>query len=849
MSDPAPPRAAQPWQQGLDAATAELKCSVGGLTDADAARRIAQYGRNELRTRTHRAIILQLLSRFANPLILLLLAAASISAFTGDVTSFVVILLVITLSVTLDFVQEFRAGRAAERLQQSVALRVTLVRNGREQERLASEVVPGDVVLVRAGDLVPADGLVLESRDLFVQQAVLTGEPYPVEKHAAEKAGPDAAPDVSSVFMGTSVLSGGARLLVCRTGRGTALGEISRTLTLRPPMDAFQTGVRSFGLLILRLAAVMVVLVLVVNAVFHRPWLESFLFAIALAVGLTPELLPMVVTITLSRGAIRMARARVIVKRLAAVHDLGSMDVLCTDKTGTLTAAQIHLEKHLDPLGQDSARVLELLAINSALQTGLRNPLDQAVLKAAPDAPGTWKKVDELPFDFVRRRLAILADDGRERRLVVKGALEEVLRVCTRLDSGGVAEPRPLDDAARAAIRALYQALGQDGLRVLGVAWKPMDSSAAHLAPADEAELIFAGLAAFEDPPKPGAAEAIHALAHAGVTVKIITGDSELVTQHVCGELKLAMSGVLLGDEIEAMDDSALDQRVEATSLFCRVTPAQKNRVILALKRRGHAVGYLGDGINDAPALHSADVGLSVDGAVDVAKEAADMILLDTDLGVLLRGVLEGRRTLGNILKYVRMGTSSNFGNMFSMAGGTVLLPFLPMLPVQILVNNLLYDVSEIPIPLERVDRAELERPRRWDVKSIRNFMLVVGPVSSVFDFLMFFVLRQFFHASEVLFHTGWFVESLATQVLVIFVIRTRGNPLRSRPAALLTLTSLGVVALAAALPYTPLGARLGFAPLPAALFPILGAMVLAYLVMVQLVKRWFYRRFEPVTP
>jgi Mg2+-importing ATPase len=644
--------------------------------------------------------------------------------------------------------------------------------------------------------------------------------------------------------MGTSVISGTASMLVCRTGASTSLGEISDSLVVKPPATAFESGIHNFGVLILRLAILMVLFVLLVNALFHRPWLESFLFAVALAVGLTPELLPMVVSVTLARGALRMAKERVIVRRLPAVHDLGSMDVLCTDKTGTLTEAQIRLEKHLDPLGRDSARVLELAFLNSSMETGLKNPLDDAILRHTEVDVSAWRKIDEVQFDFERRRVSVLADDGRRRQLVLKGAFEDVLAHCTGYEADGPGHLLPLDDAARSSAVRCFESLSREGFRVLGIAWKETGRDQVHAVVDDETELVFAGFAAFEDPPKASAAEAVRALTASGVRVKVVTGDNELVTQHVCAELGLPVTGVLTGGEIQTMTDPALAARAEGVNLFCRVAPAQKNRVIHALRSRRHVVGYLGDGINDAPSIHTADVGISVEGAVDVAKEAADLILLDQDLGVVHRGVLEGRRTFGNIMKYVMMGTSSNFGNMFSMAGGTLVLPFLPMLPVQILVNNFLYDISEIPIPLDSVDREFLERPRHWDVASVRNFMLVVGPVSSIFDFLTFYVMRHVFHAGERLFHTGWFIESLATQVLVIFVIRTRGNPFRSRPSSILTATSLAVVVAATVLPYTPLGARLGFVPAPGLFFLILAGMVVAYLVMVQVVKTWFYRRF-----
>jgi Mg2+-importing ATPase len=836
------------WQCTLESLETDLRTKGAGLDDAEAARRRAVYGPNALHPRRERALALQFLSRFRNPLIILLLAAATISAFTGDVASFVIIAVVVVLSVTLDFVQEYRAGRAAERLKQSVAFRATVVRSGRTVEATADQIVPGDVVLLKPGDLVPADGRVIEARDCFVNQSLLTGESFPAEKHAGEIG--DTPADLGSAsnaaFMGSSVISGTASVLVCSTGAATSLGEISDSLMVKPPVTAFESGIHKFGLLILRVAILMVLFVVLVNALYHRPWLESFLFAVALAVGLTPELLPMIVSVTLSRGALRMAKERVIVRRLPAVHDLGSMDVLCTDKTGTLTEARIRLEKHVDPRGRDSARVLELAFLNSSMESGLKNPLDEAILRHTEVDVSGWRKIDEVQFDFERRRVSVLADDGRQRLLVLKGAFEEVLAHCTQYEADGPGNLLPLDDPARSNAVQFFESLSREGFRVLGIAWKEVPRDQVHAVVDDETELVFAGFAAFEDPPKASAADAVRALTGSGVTVKIVTGDNELVTQHVCAELGLPVSGVITGAEIQAMNDAALSARAEVVSLFCRVAPAQKTRVIQALRSRGHVVGYLGDGINDAPSIHSADVGLSVDGAVDVAKEAADLILLDHDLGVVHRGVLEGRRTFGNIMKYVMMGTSSNFGNMFSMAGGTLILPFLPMLPVQILVNNFLYDISEIPIPLDNVDPDTLARPRHWEMSSIRSFMFVFGPVSSIFDFLTFYVMRHLFAAGEQLFHTGWFIESLATQVLVIFVIRTRGNPLRSRPSAILTVTSLGVVAIAVALPYTPLGARLGFVPVSGLFFLILAGMLAAYLVLVQMVKTWFYRRFAP---
>jgi Mg2+-importing ATPase len=751
-------------------------------------------------------------------------------------------------SVTLDFIQEYRAGQAAERLRSSVSVRVSVYRDGALVELPTTHLVPGDVVALSAGDLVPADGRIIEARDFFVNQALLTGEPYPVEKHPGEITGE--AADIESAsnaaFMGTSVISGAAKLLICATGDRTVLGGIADTLSTRPPPTEFERGTRQFSLLILRLTVLLVLFVLLVNTFLHRPWLETFLFAVALAVGLTPELLPMVVSITLARGAVRMARKKVIVKRLAAIQNLGSMDVLCTDKTGTLTEARIRLERHVDGLGRESERVLWLAYVNSSFETGLKSPLDDAILAHEELDVSSWRKIDEVPFDFERRRVSVLVDDGRTRLLAVKGAPEDVLRLAVEYEANGPGELRPLDEAARAVVQAQFDALGKEGFRVLGIAWKNVPQGHDHAVVDDETELVFVGFTAFLDPPKETAAMALQALARSHVDIKIVTGDNELVTKHVCASLGLPIRGVLTGDEVARMDDHALRIRVTKANLFCRVTPAQKNRIILALKQRGRVVGFLGDGINDAPALHAADVSLSVDTAVDVAKEAADLILLEHDLGVLHDGVLEGRRTVGNIMKYILMATSSSFGNMFSMAGASLFLPFLPMLPIQILLNDFLYDTSEVPIPMDRVDPGYLAMPHRWDMGFIRNFMLVFGPISSVFDFLTFYVMLAVFHADETLFHTAWFIESLATQVMVIFIIRTRLNPLRNAPHPGLSITSLSVVGIALLLPFTPLGAYFGFVAVPSDFLLILLAMVVTYLFTVELVKRWFYRRFGP---
>ena len=833
------------WNRSLSNVMLELESGASGLGARQAAARLASTGPNVLEAQRRFSQLRRLAGRFANPLILILFVAAAISALTGDLASSGIIIVMVLIGIVLDTVQEERADAAAERLRRSVELVETVLRDGKPARLPSREIVPGDVVLLSAGDLVPADGRVIESDDFFVNEAALTGEPFPVEKHACEMPAVDLSGATNSVFMGSSVVGGSASFLVFATARQTELGKIAGTLRRAPPPAALERGTYRFGLLIARLTILLALCALLFNLLRHHPLLESFLFAVALAVGLTPELLPMIVSVTLARGAMRLGHKRVIVKRLAAVHDLGAMDVLCTDKTGTLTESRIELVRHVDLTGEESERVYFLAALNSRFEAGLKSPLDEAILKHSSAAGSNgWRKIDEVPFDFERRRVSVLLEDHSQRLLVVKGAPEDVLRLCTHYETtgGAVAE---LDSQARDRARSQYESLAAEGFRLLAVASRGTAATVDHASVSDETALIFAGFTAFLDPPKQSASAAVADLERAGVAVKILTGDNELVTRHVCMSLGLSVRGMLLGSDVDKMGDEALAARVEATDIFCRVTPAQKNRILLALKRRGRTVGFLGDGINDAPALHSADVGVSVDSAVDVAKDAADLILLDQDLGVVVEGVREGRRTFGNIMKYVMMATSSNFGNMFSMAGAALILPFLPMLPIQVLLNNLLYDISEVPIPLDQVDDADLARPRHWDINFVRNFMLVLGPVSSVFDFLTFGVLLLVFRADAALFHTGWFIESLATQTLVIFVIRTRGSVLKSRPHPALVASSLGMIGVALAAIYSPLGAVLGFVNLPPAFMAVLALLTAAYLALAETVKRQFYRRLD----
>jgi Mg2+-importing ATPase len=830
------------WRDAAQLETLRHADAAQGLSADRAAQRLVEVGPNRFGHMRALPGWRQYLRHFRNPLVLTLLLASAVSAVTGEATNFLIIAAIVLLSVTLDFWQELRAGQVVERLRQSVAVRATVLRSGQWQEHPVAELVPGDVVQLTAGDLVPGDALVLQARDFFVNQSVLTGESYPVEKHPGMPAAMQDLQDAThAVFMGSSVVSGMAQAVLVRTGEDTAMGEVASSLNQEAAPTSFELGMRRFGMVILRLTFLLVLFVLLVNGLMGRPLLESFLFAVALAVGLTPELLPMVVSVTLSRGAMRMAQQAIVVKRPSAIQDLGSMDVLCTDKTGTLTEARIRMERHVSPVGADSDRSLQLAWLNSHFESGLRSPLDEAILEHRSFDASAWTKIDEVPFDFERRRVSVLLAQGGQRELVVKGAPDDILKLCTRYEDGDAQVP--LHEVALAQVRATCHTLEDEGFRVLAIAWRTVPATHDHAVVNDESELVLVGFAAFLDPPKESAAGALQALQQAGVAIKVVTGDSDRVTQHVCQRLGLPVQGVLTGAEIAQMSDEALRAQVESVNLFCRVNPAQKNRVIQAIRARGHVVGYMGDGVNDAPSLHAADVGLSVDSAVDVAKAAADMILLRPDLRILQDAVLEGRRTFGNILKYILMGTSSNFGNMFSMAGAVLFLPFLPMLPTQILLNNILYDLSELPIPFDAVDAQDTAQPRVMEMGLIQRFMFTIGPVSSLFDFITFAVLLKVFDASEALFQTGWFVESLCTQVLVIFVIRTRGNPLHSRPHPMLTATSLGIVALAMALPFTPLAGVFGFTPLPAGFYAALALMVLVYLLLVMVVRRQVERR------
>ena len=839
---------------------ADIQVDAGaGLSTTEARLRLSKIGPNEPVSLRRTSGLVQILFLFINPLAIILLVASAISAAVGEVLNASIIALMVLLSAALNFVQTYRSQRAVERIRKEVAPTATVLRDGSWTEIPRRELVPGDVIRLTAGDLVPADAWLFKVRNLHVQQAALTGESLPVEKEALDlhTISQDTSDD-HKVFLGTSVVSGTGTALVMATGKSTAFGDIATRLATKPPETEFERGTRQFGLLIMKTTILLVLFVLLISVVLHHNFLESLLFAVALAVGLTPEFLPMITTVTLGQGAVHMARKKVIVKHLEAMQNFGSIDVLCSDKTGTLTSGEMALDQHLDPFGTPSERVFLLAYLNSLHETGVSNPLDQAIKSQAikqsrssnpldaavlqhdhPDIHA-YRKIDEIPFDFERRRVSIVVEHENERLLITKGAPESVLPVCSAYELNG--QQYPLDADSRARAEATYRELCARGFRMLAVAYSAVPQQDIYRA-GDEKDLVLAGFLTFSDPPLESAKLALRDLSRDGIQVKILTGDNELVTQHICAQVGLSDGRIILGDELERMTDTALAHVVEQTSVFARVSPAQKNRIILALKHRSHVVGYLGDGINDAPSLHAADVGISVSTAVDVAKDAADIILLERSLNVLHEGIIEGRKAFGNVMKYLLMGTSSNFGNMFSMAVASLFLPFLPMLPTQILLNNFLYDLAQVTIPTDHVDQTFIHKPQRWNVKMIRDFMIYIGPISSIYDFLTFFALLKVFSASEQLFHTGWFVESLATQTLVIFIIRTAGNPFRSRPSLALTATTMAVVLAGIVIPFTSLGRILGFTPLPLAFFLFLAGATGTYLLLVEIVKRKLMRR------
>lgn len=835
----------------------DLETSAEGLTNAQAAQRQKIYGTNRLATDARGAALGEFARKLLTPLNGLLLALSALSYLLGDRRAAGVIVTIVSLSVLLAFVQERRASLAAGKLRAMVRLHASVRRPEAGDidegfvETAMDELVPGDIIRLSAGDMIPADVRLIEARDLFVNQSTLTGESLPVEKFVRVSVSPTEPLAASTLaFMGSNVVSGFARAVVVLTGEQTFFGGMAKELVERDHVSAFDESIRKFSLLMIRFMLVMAPAVFLINGYLKGDWYTALMFAISVAVGLTPEMLPMIVTVNLAKGALAISREKVIVKRLDAIENFGAMDTLCTDKTGTLTQDRVILKRHLDIFGNDSIQVLEFAYLNSHFQSGLRNLLDVAVLEHAEleerlKPRHSFCKIDEIPFDFERRRLSVVVErEDRRRFLICKGAVEEMFAVASRyeaVDAMGLLDHSHLDAAMRETA-----ALNADGFRVIAVAYREVSTDQRVFSPPDECDLTLLGYIAFLDPPKDSAARALEELAGAGVEVKILTGDNEIVTRKICRDVGLAVEETLLGTDIDQLDDDELADYAGAVTIFAKLTPAQKARVVMALRARNHVVGYLGDGVNDAPALKAADVGISVDSAVDIARESADLILLEKSLAVLNDGVIEGRKVFANIQKYVRMGASSNFGNMFSVLGASVLLPFLPMTPIQILTNSLLYDFSQTAIPTDSVDPETLERPRKWDIGGIARFILFVGPVSSIFDYATFIFLLGFYDAWEkpALFQTGWFVESLLTQTMIIHVIRTNRIPFfQSRASGALMATTFFACLVGAALPYSPLAPLLGFTPLPASYWPVIGGFLVAYAFLAHFVKTAFFAR------
>jgi Mg2+-importing ATPase len=819
----------------------QLQTTPQGLMSDEVQQRLLRYGSNLLKPKKKSDALTLLLAQFKSPIILILIYAAGLSFFLHNPIDATIILVIVLVSGFLGFWQERGAVNAVEKLYAIVQIKTTVVRNGDSKEVPIEEVVPGDIVFIKASDVIPGDCLLLESKDLFVDEAALTGETYPVEKSIGTL--PPETPlsqRTNSLFMGTHVVSGSARALVIRTGKETEFGKVSERLKLRPPETEFERGVRRFGYFLMEITLVLVIAIFAINVYFARPILESFLFALALAVGLTPTLLPAIISINLAHGAKRMALDKVIVKRLASIENFGSMNVLCSDKTGTLTEGVVKLHSALNVDGHESEKVLLYAFLNSSYETGFMNPIDEAIRKYRQFDLSGYKKLDEVPYDFIRKRLSILISKGDTHLMVTKGALSNVLAVCS---SAEIAEGRIVDiDTVKERVQQHFEEFSRKGFRTLGVAYKDVGSDTV-ITREQEADMTFLGFLILFDPPKPGITETIKQLKHLGVSLKIITGDNRLLAANVSQQVELLNPHILTGGDLHQMSDEALLKRVNDVDVFAEVEPNHKERIILALKKAGHVVGYMGDGINDASALHIADVGISVDSAVDVAKEAADIVLLEKDLNVLVQGVREGRTTFANTLKYVFMASSANFGNMFSMAGASLFLPFLPLLPKQILLTNLLTDFPEMTIATDSVDRELVEKPRRWNIQFIRNFMLTFGLLSSVFDYLTFGVLLLILHATTDQFRTGWFIESVISASVTVLVIRTRKSFFRSKPGKYLLMATLLIVVVTTLFPFTPLAELLGFQPLPMTILLVIGIIVVLYILAAEITKRSFYKR------
>ncbi|MGA9098362.1 MAG: magnesium-translocating P-type ATPase [Methanotrichaceae archaeon] len=829
------------WSISADKLLGQLNSSMNGLAEPDAENRLKIYGLNTLREKKEASALTLLLSQFKSPIILLLLFSAILSFFLSQGVQALIIVIILLISGVLGFWQEYTATDAVSRLLELVQVKVTVLRGGDQKEIPVEDIVPGDIILLKAGDIIPGDSLIIESKDLFVNEATLTGETYPVEKFA--RAVPIDTPlnrRINSLFMGTSVVSGTARAVVVSTGLQTEFGKVSQRLRLRPPETEFEHGVRHFGYMLMEVTLLLVVAIFAINVYLAKPIIDSFLFSLALAVGLTPQLLPATISINLAHGARRMAAHKVIVKRLASLENFGSMNVLCCDKTGTLTEGVVQLHSSLDVEGNSSDKVLFYAYLNSFYETGFANPIDKAILSAGPIDISGYKKLDEVPYDFLRKRLSILVSKDDEHIVITKGALSNILEVSTNAEtSQGIVDISTISEE----IQNKYKDLSNQGLRVLGLATRKINAKVCLTR--DEADMTFLGFLVFNDPPKADVIEAISSLNQLGVDLKVITGDNRIVAASVGKQVGMKNMRVLTGQEILRMSDGALLRQVQDADIFAEIEPNQKERIILAMRKAGNVVGYMGDGINDASALHASDIGISVDSAVDVAKEAADVVLMEKDLSVLSEGVTEGRKTFSNTMKYVFMATSANFGNMFSMAIVSIVIPFLPLLPTQVLLTNLLQNFPQITIASDSVDEELIAKPRRWSIKFITDFMVVFGIISSLFDFVTFGALLLLLHASVVQFRTGWFIESVISASMVVLIIRTRRPFFKSTPGRYLLITTILVGLATFILPYTPLSVPFGFTPMPMYFLLIVIVIVALYMTMAEVAKRFFYQRVK----
>jgi P-type Mg2+ transporter len=831
------------WNFTPEKAFKFLSCSSNGLSTNDADDRLQKYGPNSLKAKSSSSGLILFLSQFKSPITILLVAAALLSMGLGDFTDALIILAIIMISSFLGFWQEKGAANAIEELLKMVQISCRLVRNGLENEWPIEKVVPGDIIILSAGDVIPGDSLILDSKELFIDEAAFTGESYPVDKTAGVLPVETPMPKRSnSLLMGSHVISGKAKALVMKTGRSTEFGKISDRLRIRPSETEFEKGIRRFGYMLMEITLILVIIIFAINVVLHKPALDSFLFSLALAVGLTPQLLPAIITVNLATGARAMAKKKVIVKRLSSIENFGSMNILCSDKTGTITEGKVSIKDALDINGNHSDKTLLYAGLNASLQQGFRNPIDEAICAIYKSPSATYNVQSEIPYDFIRKRLSIQIRNGNENFTITKGALNSILEISDKAetDKGELISI----ESNRDKIMDQYQTLSAAGFRVLGVSYK-MTSNETNFTKDQEKQMIFLGFITLFDPPKKDVGGTINKLKHLGVQLKLITGDNALVAGSIARQIGISNPVVLTGIQILQMSDGALMQQGTKADIFAEVEPNQKERIILCLKKAGNVVGFMGDGINDAPALHTADVGISVDSAVDVAKEAADIVLLDQDLDVLIEGITIGRKTFTNTMKYIFMATSANFGNMFSMAGASLFLTFLPLLPKQILLTNLLTDFPEMAIATDRVDAVSIEKPHHWDIRFIQRFMLIFGVLSSIFDYLTFAVLLYVMRAGEKVFQTGWFVESVISATLIVLVVRTRLPFLKSLPGKYLSLATILIVLTVLALPFIPAARVFGFTPLPLNFYGWMFLIIAAYIASAEVLKQWFYRKLE----